>query len=456
VKWTFLLCILSFAGCSYFKTQPGAEPEKLTWSPSFDSTNLNRADSLTPVTHEFYKRNHFTMVWIDSGKLRPVADSMIQLVRTAGYYGLIPADYHLAQIDEALATTTSLTRDVLLDVYLTDSFFTMVFHLRHGRLHRKTLARFPLSKIKDAGNIHLLGRALSENSVRPALESQEPLHKEYHVLKAALKKSIAIKKADTLSQWHEKQLVVNMERWRWQTLPLRYITVNVPAFMMRVVEDDSVVLESNVIIGKPETPTPEIESVVRSFIIYPYWHVPKSIVKEILPHIQGDTTYLRKHNYDVLNSEGLVMNPRTIDWQSYEVEDFPYVLRQREGYENTMGVIKFVFNNNYGVYLHDTNARRLFSKADRALSHGCVRVQKAKALAHYLAKDDDTYVSPEDLDQYMMLRHRMEIKVVKPLPVLLQYFTCESSKEGVRFYQDLYGKDAALIATLSGQAVPVL
>jgi murein L,D-transpeptidase YcbB/YkuD len=150
----------------------------------------------------------------------------------------------------------------------------------------------------------------------------------------------------------------------------------------------------------------------------------------------------------VLDKNGKVLKNASIDWKKYDAETFPYVLRQREGSENTMGVIKFVFANNYGVYLHDTNARRLFSKTARGLSHGCVRVQKAVALAHYLAKDDDTFVGPEDLDQYLLVQHKMVVNVVKPLPVHLDYFTVEVKDGKAIFYDDIYDWDEEIVKAL--------
>jgi murein L,D-transpeptidase YcbB/YkuD len=383
--------------------------------------------------------------------MRPGADSLFGVVKAAEQFGLIPEDYHLKEITELLAAPYSYTAGIAIDLYLTDSYFAIRNHLKHGRLDKKTLLRKPLDAVRDSEGIESLKRALSGNSFSSELSSQEPGYQEYSHLKAALREMILENKTDSTSLWRRKQLAVNMERLRWQTLlPQRYISVNSPAFLLKVVDNDSVVLESKVIVGKKETQTPEIESVVRSFIIYPYWHVPKSIVKELLPHIQEDTLYLRKHNYQVLNSKGEVMDSRKLDWSKYTGEDFPYVLRQREGSENTMGVIKFVFKNNYGVYLHDTNARGLFSKKDRNLSHGCIRVQKAKELALYLAKDDDTFVGPEDLAVYFLLQRRMEIQVVKPIPVLLQYFTCVEKNGRVMFYDDIYNKDKAIMNALLG------
>jgi murein L,D-transpeptidase YcbB/YkuD len=291
---------------------------------------------------------------------------------------------------------------------------------------------------------------LEKNNFREQFRLQFPSDSAYLSFQQALKAALLKNQNDSVSVRRREQLIVNLERLRWKKeKPDRYILVNAPSFKLRVIEKDSTILETKVIVGKPETPTPELNSMIRSFIIYPYWHVPRSIVKEILPHIQEDTLYLKRHNYDVLNSLGNPVKASAIDWQAFDGETFPYILRQREGSENTMGVIKFIFHNNYGVYLHDTNARRLFSKADRALSHGCIRVHKAVALARYLIRED-YIVSPEDLDQYMQLQHRMEVVLPKPIPVYLDYFTCESVNGEVRYYDDIYGKDKLVLQALRG------
>jgi murein L,D-transpeptidase YcbB/YkuD len=150
----------------------------------------------------------------------------------------------------------------------------------------------------------------------------------------------------------------------------------------------------------------------------------------------------------VIDIDGNVIPDSTIDWSSLTRNNFPYVLRQREGSDNALGIIKFSFANNYGVYLHDTNSRRLFTKTKRALSHGCVRVHKAIALAHYLVKDDHVYVSPEDLDQYLALKQRTEVRILKPIPLFIEYFTCENKGGTIQFYEDIYKKDDVLIKAL--------
>lgn len=215
-------------------------------------------------------------------------------------------------------------------------------------------------------------------------------------------------------------------------------------------------LETRVIVGKRETPTPVIESIIRSFIIYPYWHVPKSIsTKEILPHLQDEAGYLKRNNFDVLDRDGQPVVADTIQWDFYSADHFPFVLRQREGSENSMGVIKFIFANNYNVYLHDTNSKRLFERTRRDLSHGCVRVSNAVALAHYLIRDDDIYVSPDDLDQYLTLQQRLTISLRKPIQLKLEYFTAEVKDGVAMFYEDIYKKDSIMIQALYPARLPV-
>lgn len=192
-----------------------------------------------------------------------------------------------------------------------------------------------------------------------------------------------------------------------------------------------------------------MESIISSFIIYPYWHAPYSIAtKEILPLLQSDASYLKRNNFEVMDRRGNLILADTIQWDLYNADYFPFVLRQREGSENSMGIIKFNFANSYGVYLHDTNTKRLFKAATRPFSHGCVRVEQAVALAHYLVHDDDIYVSPEDLDQYLSLQQRLKIDLQKPIPLKLEYFTAEVLDGTLFFYDDIYKKDSVMIRSL--------
>jgi L,D-transpeptidase YcbB len=425
--------------------KPSAVPLTLT-SDDVASLPLNAKSTVA----KFYSLNQMKLIWMDSFSIRPDGDSLIQFLSHADQAGLLPEDYHGTKINALLNSKLDHANAAEADALLTDAFVSLWYHLKNGRVDRKSFSRLDIDSLVYTDAMVALKSALGNHSVTPVLRDREPKQPEYSVLKRSLAKYLTRNFQDTTIARRRDQLIANLERWRWEPkTPERYVSVNVPSFNLKVVENDSIVLESRVIIGKPETPTPNIKSVINSFIIYPYWHVPKSIVKEILPAIQLDTIYLKKHNYQVIDNNGKLIKNSAINWKKYTPEDFPYILRQREGSENTMGVIKFVFPNNYGVYLHDTNARRLFLKSDRALSHGCIRVQKAVDLAKYLAKDDDTYVDAADLEQYLLVQKRLKVKVVKPIPVHLNYFTVQPKGDSVIFFKDLYKSDRAMVDSIN-------
>lgn len=448
-----IVCLMAFVACTTATKPPVvSEPILPTAVPlTITEEELHSANLFANATvTKIYELNQMKMIWIDSFSVKADGDSLLRFISEADTHGLLPDDYHFGQIKMLAQDKFDHDNAARLELLLTDSFVLLWYHLKNGRVDKKSFARIHLDSLVLSDAMDALKSALASHSVNNVLRDREPKNVEYATVKKSLKQLLKQDLQDTTVARRRDQLIATLERWRWeQKMPSRYIAVNVPSFQLKVVEEDSIILESRVIIGKPETPTPVIKSVVNSFIIYPYWHVPKSILKEILPSVQADTNYLRKHNYQVIDSKGKVVKNAAVDWKKFTPENFPYVLRQREGSENTMGVIKFVFPNNYGVYLHDTNARRLFSKSDRALSHGCIRVQKAVDLAKYLAKDDDTYVDAADLEQYLMVQKRMEVKVVKPIPVHLNYFTVEPKGDSVIFFNDLYRKDRTMIDSIN-------
>ncbi len=455
-KACWLALVIAF-GCYNFKEQsvkiiadksPGGS--SVLDSTLISNTNINCLRSLKA----FYASRNFSLFWRGSEGFTRSADSLIQIIRDANRFGLIAGDYHQHEIENLLADSlpSSVSRT---DVLLTDGYLTLYHHIRHGRLDPKTLERNDLSAILDQEAISSL-RNLGEVSMMKNFQSLEPAAFQFRELKDALQSFLLPGKQDSVQRTRAGKIALNMERWRWQgAWPDRYVVVNIPAFQMRAVENDSVWLTSKVIVGKRETPTPVMESVIRSFVIYPYWHVPFSIsTKEILPELQANRSYLQRNNFEVLNRAGKLMDADTIQWENYSADYFPFVLRQREGSENSMGIIKFNFANPYGVYLHDTNSKRLFKSVRRDFSHGCVRVNDAVAFAHYLVREDDIYVSPEDLDQYLSLQQRLAIKLRKPITLKLEYFTCEVENGIPSFHEDIYKKDSVMMHALYAPVSP--
>jgi murein L,D-transpeptidase YcbB/YkuD len=239
-----------------------------------------------------------------------------------------------------------------------------------------------------------------------------------------------------------------MERWRWETpdLDQRYIWINVPSFQLHVIDKGQTILESRIIVGKPESPTPVLNSLVECITLYPYWYIPRKIaIEEYLPEIQKDTSFLMQNNFDVLDRKGNILDPATLDWQRFTTKYFPVSLRQREGSENSLGVIKFIFDNPYAVFLHDTNTKSLFRKKTRMFSHGCIRMEKAIELANYLTRD------PKLIESKLQLKERWTINLDNPIAIYTRYFTCEYIHDELNFYDDIYGLDQAIIDTLYNQ-----
>jgi murein L,D-transpeptidase YcbB/YkuD len=218
---------------------------------------------------------------------------------------------------------------------------------------------------------------------------------------------------------------------------------------LQLILNDTVRFYSKIIVGKPDKPTPLLSSMVDCIVLFPYWYVPRKIaVEEYLPIIQHDSSFITRNNFEILR-RGLVVNPDSIDWQMFNENYFPVSLRQREGTENSLGVIKFVFDNPYAVYLHDTNSKRSFSNKMRALSHGCVRVEKAIDLAHILVTGDLIKKS-NTITRYLKKEERHAISLSKPMPIYIRYITCEYRNDVLYCYADIYNQDAKLLASFYG------
>lgn len=244
-----------------------------------------------------------------------------------------------------------------------------------------------------------------------------------------------------------KRIAINMDRYKQlpDSMPERYIWVNLPQFQMRIMDKDSIIMESKVIVGQPKTRTPELNSTITNLVTFPQWTVPSSIIfKEMLPKIQQNIGYLKKENLMVVDRYDSVIDPATVNWKKLSKTNFPYTLRQRQGDDNSLGVMKFNFRNKFDVYLHDTNARGLFARGNRALSHGCVRVQKWDSLAQYLIRTDSTRGLKDTLAAWMTRQEKHTMMVPERLPIYLRYFTATVKEGRISLLEDIYDEDKLL------------
>lgn len=238
--------------------------------------------------------------------------------------------------------------------------------------------------------------------------------------------------------------ILSMERWRWRApFPERYVWVNIPEYKLRLFYNDTMYSEHRVVVGKPENQTPQLSSRLRAIVTLPYWTQPQSIAsKEFLPAIQRNSNYAAKNHYKVYRGETEV-DPTTINWKRYKEKNFPFRVRQEPGDDNALGLVKFEFNNKYGVYIHDTPSKGFFNKDIRAYSHGCMRCDMPDSLARYiLTRDDRQKMTRDSLDTLIARKEHFTIALRKPIALQVDYITVVvNEKGGLLFFPDVYDRD---------------
>ena len=243
-----------------------------------------------------------------------------------------------------------------------------------------------------------------------------------------------------------RQLMINLERWRW--LPRqpgeRHIRVNIADFTLEVVERDSVALFMRVVVGKTYRRTPVFSDRMTYLVLNPYWNIPTTILlNDIVPKAQKNPDYLRSENIRVFqgwSAQAPEIDPATIDWKKLSKNYLPYRFRQDPGAKNALGRIKFMFPNQFDVYLHDTPSHSLFNRSRRDFSSGCIRIEKPVDLALYLLNDPQW--TRERMEKLFTTRIETTLPVRRPILVELIYLTAWVDEAGVvQFRQDIYERD---------------
>ncbi len=245
-----------------------------------------------------------------------------------------------------------------------------------------------------------------------------------------------------------KMIKLNLERSRWEGSDLSYVRfiINIPEFKMRFMDGNKLLLDSRVIVGKKKNPTPIFKSYMTYIVLNPTWSVPNSIVaKELLEKIQDDPYYLEDRNYKIYdgwNRKRKMVDSFDIDWFDYDKESkIPFNIVKDPGSSNPLGNVKFMFPNNYAVYMHDTPTKNLFKKSVRAYSHGCIRLHNPQKLLKFVSKDylESSY---ESIKLKLDSGENYSISLNKKIPVYVRYYTAYVDENGgVVFSKDIYGYD---------------
>jgi murein L,D-transpeptidase YcbB/YkuD len=401
----------------------------------------------------YYVAARFQAAWIAEGTWTNRAKEVIDRLKRADEDGLDPADYPVPILGSGPDARADSAADVAeAELKLSGAAALYARDARGGRIDPARLSGLITPKLELPAAEAVLAHLAAAPDPGAALESYNPAYPGYRALKAKLAELranrpaqplVASPKAPAYSSRRiaslegivppprlEGDLVANMERWRWLPADVsrRYIFVNIPEFRLELIEDGRAVHETRVITGKPVSPTPVFSGQMEFAVVNPSWYIPPSIMKkEILPGLAADPTYAEQRGYEVVRRGNQI------------------TVRQPPGERNALGFIKFMFPNQHAVYLHDTPNRNLFSAAQRAFSHGCVRVEQPFRLADFVLGHEWS----EPRLRKLIGRGERTIRLPAKLPVHLAYFTMRVDAAGeIRIFDDLYGHNRRVRAAL--------
>jgi murein L,D-transpeptidase YcbB/YkuD len=244
----------------------------------------------------------------------------------------------------------------------------------------------------------------------------------------------------------KRQIIANLERWRWyqKNLGKQYVIVNIPAYKLYLVKENDTIESYKVIVGSAKRKTPILDSKLSYAVFNPTWTVPPTIIREdIIPAASKNKNYFTNKNIKIYNSDGSIISPN--NWNANKAKSYRYV--QSPGTYNSLGMVKLMFPNNFSVYLHDTNHRNYFEKTNRSLSSGCVRVENVLKLAEYLLGDKDRY-SQSKINAILQTGETKNVTFKEKYNVHLLYWTAWSENNKLIFRNDIYNLDADLYAKL--------
>jgi murein L,D-transpeptidase YcbB/YkuD len=250
-----------------------------------------------------------------------------------------------------------------------------------------------------------------------------------------------------------RQIEINMERWRWlpDDFGPRYVMTIIPDFWLYVVDDQKTILSMKTVIGTRKQPSPVFSDDMSYVELNPTWGLPLSIIaKEIIPKVRKDGDYLSKKRiriYENWSEKAREIDPKKINWAKINPEKFPYRMIQDPGV-NPLGRIKFMFPNEFDVYLHDTTQKSLFQKHRRLYSHGCIRIEKPYDLGEWVLRDDPSWSRKRILGEIKKGK-RLQVSLPRTVPVHVMYLTAWVDGNGfLQFREDYYGYDTIYEETL--------
>ncbi len=356
------------------------------------------------------------------------AAALIGFIETIGEEGLDPADYNL---DELRMLALAGESDAL-NALASKNFVWLVEDLRDGRTPAE--ARVQWFVVDPDRNVNrtrdLLETAVASGDIAGTLAGLNPTHPDYAKLREELAKTPE-------SEGAKRKLIrANMDRWRWlaQDLGSQYLITNVPEYQLRLTVNNRIISTYRTVVGKPgRTATPQLAETVSGVVFNPTWTVPQSIVRGegLGERVLGDPSWARRNGYTATRGRNGYIS-----------------VVQQPGPGNSLGRMKLEMPNRHAIFFHDTPSRHLFNNANRALSHGCIRTERALELAITMAilgqgASRDEAVAIATSGEYT------KVPITKEMPAYITYFTMATDIDGeMRSFNDIYSRDAPVLASL--------
>jgi L,D-transpeptidase YcbB len=395
------------------------------------------------TTENFYRLRNGAPLWLSAGAGNS-AEQLLSLLSTASIDGLNPDKYHVATLQAALLEARSGKRKSVehADRALSDAFVDYVRDLRQDRGVGITYVDPSLRPTPPSA----LG-ALIEAANAPSLAEYVSSMGWMHPFYGQLRQAIAEHK---YSDDHQRELLsLNLQRAR--ALPGgkgRYVLVNAAQQRLYMYDAGKPVDSMVVVVGKPKWPTPMLTAYIRYAALNPYWYVPPDLAGEDVAQfvLKQGLKYLDDYGYEIVDdwtANPNIIDPTTVDWQGVNDGKVQVMIRQKPGPKNFMGRVKFMFPNQFGVYLHDNPRRELFKQSTRYFSGGCVRLEDAWRLSRWLFGRELTWegAGPEQ-----------PVPLTTPVPVYITYLTAMPDGQSIAYYDDAYGRDAPKLAGSSADS----
>ncbi|MET4081960.1 murein L,D-transpeptidase YcbB/YkuD [Pedobacter sp. UYP30] len=414
----------------------------------------------------FYKLQSYKLAWVEKDNHSIQLDPAMMLLDGVYQFGLNKQDFHPTELlykQIKVLTEQSFVlgdnRRASLDILLTDAIITFINQLHYGKFNTNlTPSKTDSGGSGDLDAVSKLTELLKGKDFYTEIIKVQPLSKEYHELQTymLLVRGQYMEDNYEFPEESVRKMAINMERLRWlSTSQTPNLIINIPAYTAKLKLKDSTYL-FKVIVGKPSSPTPIVESSITHFTVAPDLKVPlKTFVNQVLPKAINNANYLENNHYAIYDAKGRFVEITRKKLLFIKAHPHNYSARQSTGVDDALGKIVFYFANSNDIDLHDTPQPKLLLLPQRAISNGCIGIDKTEKLAGLLLAQDGTPAKIPMMHKLVSAYQKKDFLLKTPFPITLVYLTCEMNDSQVVIYKDIYAEDKSLERAMYG-STPML